>query len=310
MEGPIPPGQERPLPQLAHPQPRLSRAAGNQLISSVHLFPNAFPCPSSRFFIRRALGALTGLCLLAGGVSIAQTQLPGSTGKGPVGWDSYRRPDLFPKLRSGTETREFSSTDPAQANGDFNHPLRVTSDGQYVIAEANGAGEIVSIWSTINGGDVTNDGLITIELDGHVVLSTNYQALVSGALGAPWVWPLVGNLYDTSGGAQIKVPMPYTQSMRVIRTLKIQVQSQSWSRPDPHLIRSIYPGSQIPTALGLSVIKSMVRWMRPFRLIPLLWSVNRLSQDSSMRVLDWNNSGIIESELSMELAIWVRSQTL
>jgi hypothetical protein len=233
MEGPIPPGQERPLPQLAHPQPRLSRAAGNQLISSVHLFPNAFPCPSSRFFIRRALGALTGLCLLAGGVSIAQTQLPGSTGKGPVGWDSYRRPDLFPKLRSGTETREFSSTGPAQANGDFNHPLRVTSDGQYVIAEANGAGEIVSIWSTINGGDVTNDGLITIELDGHVVLSTNYQALVSGALGAPWVWPLVGNLYDTSGGAQIKVPMPYTQSMRVIRTLKIQVQSQSWSRPDP-----------------------------------------------------------------------------
>jgi hypothetical protein len=137
------------------------------------------------------------------------------TGKGPIGWDSYRRLDLFPQLRSGTETRDFSSTDPAQANGDFNHPLRVTSDGQYVIAEANGPGEIVSIWSTINGGDVTNDGLITIELDGNIVLSTNYQALVSGALGAPWVWPLVGNLYDTSGGAQIKVPMPYTQSMRV-----------------------------------------------------------------------------------------------
>ena len=140
---------------------------------------------------------------------------PSDIGKGPIGWDSYRRLDLFPQLRSGTQTRDFSSTDPAQANGDFNHPLRVTSDGQYVIAEANGPGEIVSIWSTINGGDVTNDGLITIELDGNVVLSTNYQALVSGALGAPWVWPLVGNLYDTSGGAQIKVPMPYTQSMRV-----------------------------------------------------------------------------------------------
>ena len=165
MEGSIPPGQERPLPGLAHPQPRLIRAARKQLISSVHLLPNSLPCSSPRFFIRRALGALTGICLLAGGISIAQTQLPGSTGKGPVGWDSYRRPDLFPKLRSGTETRDFSSTDPAQANGDFNHPLRVTSDGQYVIAEANGPGEIESIWSTINGGDVTNDGLITIELD-------------------------------------------------------------------------------------------------------------------------------------------------
>ena len=156
------------------------------------------------------------LCLLAAASpSIAQSSSP-NLGKGPVGWDSYRHLDLFPQLRSGTETRQFSSTDPAQANGDFNHPFRQTSDGQYVIAEASGPGEIVSIWSTINGGDVTNDGVITIQLDGKTVLSTNYQALVSGALGAPWVWPLVGNLYDTSGGAQVKVPMPYTQSMRVI----------------------------------------------------------------------------------------------
>ena len=67
---------------------------------------NSLPCPSSRFFFRHTLGALTGICLLAGGASIAQIpdQLPGSTGKGPIGWDSYRRPDLFPKLRSGTET--------------------------------------------------------------------------------------------------------------------------------------------------------------------------------------------------------------
>ena len=106
MEGSIPPGRERPLPGLAHPQARLIRAAGNQLISSVHLFPNSLPCPSSRFFFRHTLGALTGICLLAGGASIAQIpdQLPGSTGKGPIGGDSYRRPDLFPKLRSGTET--------------------------------------------------------------------------------------------------------------------------------------------------------------------------------------------------------------
>jgi hypothetical protein len=47
------------------------------------------------------------------------------------------------------------------------------------------------------------------------VISTNYQALVSGNYGPPFVWPLVGNLYDTSGGAQIKVPMPYTKSMIV-----------------------------------------------------------------------------------------------
>ncbi len=46
----------------------------------------------------------------------------------------------LPALRSCTETRDFDSTDPAQTNADFDHPLRVTADGQYVIAEAYGPG--------------------------------------------------------------------------------------------------------------------------------------------------------------------------
>ncbi len=155
--------------------------------------------------------------LLAAPISSPVTALCTSSdiGKGPVGWNIYRQLDRIQELRSGAETREFSSTDPAQTNADFNHPLRVTSGGAYVLAEATGPGEIESIWSTINGGDVTNDGAITIELDGTVVLSAAYEDVVSGKLGAPWVWPLVGNFLDTSGGAQIKVPMPYQKSMRV-----------------------------------------------------------------------------------------------
>jgi hypothetical protein len=223
MNGFIPPGQLRPLFGLAQSQSRLFRSVSNQLIPSTNTSPRPRPLLDRPFVggTHVAFTVVVGTWLFAVGVSVAQVttnQLPGSIGKGPIGWESYRRLDLLPKLRSGTETRDFSSTDPAQQNIDFDHPLRVTPDGQ-IIAEADGPGEIVSIWSTNDGpkggGDVTFDGLITIELDGQVVLSTNYQALVSGALGAPWIWPLVGNLYDTSGGAQIKVPMPYTQSMRV-----------------------------------------------------------------------------------------------
>ncbi|MBV9875737.1 MAG: DUF2961 domain-containing protein [Verrucomicrobia bacterium] len=168
-------------------------------------------------FAPTAVIAMTGFCLALANPSAGQPAgtLPGSVGKGPVGWDSYRQLDQLPALRSGTETRDFDSTDPAQTNADFDHPLRVTADGQYVIAEAYGPGEIVSIWSTINGGNVTDDGTITIQLDGQTVVSANYEDLVSGNYGAPFVWPLVGNLYDTSGGAQIKVPMPYTKSMLV-----------------------------------------------------------------------------------------------
>jgi len=171
---------------------------------------------SSRF-APTAVIAMTGFCLALANPSAGQPPgtLPGSIGKGPVGWDSYRQLDQLPALRSGIETRDFDSTDPAQTNADFDHPLRVTANGQYVIAEAYGPGEIVSIWSTINGGNVTDDGTITIQLDGQTVVSANYEDLVSGNYGAPFVWPLVGNLYDTSGGAQIKVPMPYTKSMLV-----------------------------------------------------------------------------------------------
>jgi Protein of unknown function (DUF2961) len=168
---------------------------------------------SSHFTRYRSYLAL-GLVLAIGSPIIGQASPP-DLGKGPVGWEIYRQLNRIQQLRSGEESREFSSTDPAQTNADFNHPLRVTSDGQYVLAEANGPGEIDSIWSTINGGDVTNDGAITIELDGKIVLSAAYEDVVSGKLGAPWVWPLVGNFLDTSGGAQIKVPMPYQQSMRV-----------------------------------------------------------------------------------------------
>ena len=171
------------------------------------------PFPQLPF--RLSYSGLILLLLLTGSFPKISRSASSDIGKGPVGWDIYRQLDRVQELRSGTETREFSSTDPAQANGDFNHPLRVTSDGAYVLAETTGPGEIESIWSTINGGDVTNDGKITIELDGKTVLSAAYEDVVSGKLGAPWVWPLVGNLLDTSGGAQIKVPMPYQKSMRV-----------------------------------------------------------------------------------------------
>src|ERR1700740_240244 len=96
---------------------------------------------SSRF-APTAVIAMTGFCLALANPSAGQPPgpLPGSIGKGPVGWDSYRQLDQLPALRSGTETRDFDSTDPAQTNADFDHPLRVTADGQYVIAEAYGPG--------------------------------------------------------------------------------------------------------------------------------------------------------------------------
>ncbi|MCP3804214.1 DUF2961 domain-containing protein [Allokutzneria sp. A3M-2-11 16] len=138
--------------------------------------------------------------------------------KGPLGWATYRQLDGMAALRGASETRQFSSYDRTGRNNDG-------FDGKYsclrqdlggcVIAERAGAGEIGSIWFTRDEGVVTRTGWIKVELDGRVVLNAQLQDVVDGKLGAPFVWPLVGNRDDTSGGVVIKVPMPFRTSMKV-----------------------------------------------------------------------------------------------
>ena len=65
-------------------------------------------------------------------------------------------------------------------------------------------------------------GTIRIELDGKTVVDTGLQSLVDGALGAPFVWPLVANSKQSPGGVYIKVPMPYRQSMRISIATNLQ----------------------------------------------------------------------------------------
>jgi len=139
--------------------------------------------------------------------------------KGPVGWDVYRRLDLLPFFRRGVQTRQFSSFDRSGGNGDFNTCLRTTSDNACVLAEATGPGEIDSIWLTNiannDAGNVSGVGYINIQLDGQTVISASLQDVVDGKLGPPFVYPLVANADQSSGGDYIVVPMPYRQHMLV-----------------------------------------------------------------------------------------------
>jgi hypothetical protein len=138
--------------------------------------------------------------------------------KGPVGWDVYRRFDLMASMRPGSQTRQFSSFDRSGGNDDgFNGTFSClrTTDFGCVIAERSGPGQIESMWFTRDFGSMVKTGRIRVELDGVVVLDAQLQDVVDGKLGAPFVWPLVGNGDDTAGGSVIKVPMPYRQSMRV-----------------------------------------------------------------------------------------------
>ncbi|HKS44000.1 MAG TPA: glycoside hydrolase family 172 protein [Amycolatopsis sp.] len=140
--------------------------------------------------------------------------------KGPVGWETYRSLNALARLRPGEQVKQFSSYDRTGDNEDgfkgIYSCLRDEPDGQCVIAEAHGAGEISSIWFTYANTSVSGIGRITVELDGRVVLQGSLQDIVNGARGAPFVWPLVGNSAETMGGSVIKVPMPYTSTMKIV----------------------------------------------------------------------------------------------
>jgi len=138
--------------------------------------------------------------------------------KGPVGLDIYRQLDRVPLFHHGVETRQFSSFDRVGGNNDFNTCVRMIG-ATCVIAEASGPGEIDSIWLTNiannDAGNVSGVGNITIQLDGKTVLDAPLQDVVDGKLGAPFVFPLVANANQSSGGDYIVVPMLYRQHMRV-----------------------------------------------------------------------------------------------
>lgn len=167
-----------------------------------------------------ALSALLAIPVLTSPstASAAQKAAKEAGANGPVGWDVYRRLDRLPELQAGVRTKQFSSFGRDGTNNDgFDGKyscLRTTAQG-CVIAEDEGPGEVGTIWFTRDDGNVTRTGTITIELDGRQVIHTSLQDLVDGKLGAPFVFPLVANAKETSGGVYVRVPMPYQRSMRI-----------------------------------------------------------------------------------------------
>ena len=176
----------------------------------------------------RALCVVLALPLLLGiaGVAVAgrAPAEPVDNGAGGrlIGWDTYRRLDRLPYLRTDTQALQLSSFDRSGGDLDLstgNHNgtggCLAAGGAGCVVAEDRGAGEVDSIWFTRDGGKVTRIGNIRIELDGRTVLDASLQSVVDGGLGPPFEWPLVANAAQSPGGVYIKVPMPYRHSMRI-----------------------------------------------------------------------------------------------
>ncbi len=156
-----------------------------------------------------------------------------------VGWDTYRQLDRLPYLAPGVRTQQFSSYDRSGGNNDGSGICLHAGGAGCVVAEDHGPGEIDSIWFTRDRGNVASMGNIRIELDGTTVLDAPLQAVVRGAAGAPFAFPLVADATRSPGGVYIKVPMPYRDSMRVSITRNLQYYHVTYRRfPDPIGVRT------------------------------------------------------------------------
>lgn len=142
----------------------------------------------------------------------------GPPDNGPVGWDAFRQLDRLPEIPVGVHEYEISSYDRTGGNNDgFTGSyscLSVSRDG-CVIAQHRGPGEVDSIWFTRDGGDVAATGAIKVVLDGRTALDAPLQLVVDGHAGAPFIYPLVANAQQSSGGVYIAVPMPFRTEMRI-----------------------------------------------------------------------------------------------
>src|SRR5690606_26250618 len=90
------------------------------------------------------------------------------------------------------------------ANGDRGHYLRV-EDGRFVLAEVEGPGAVVRIWSA------NPAGRLSIELDGRVVLEEDFLALVSGEVER---FPPPFSAMRARGG-NLYYPFPFRERMKI-----------------------------------------------------------------------------------------------
>jgi hypothetical protein len=156
--------------------------------------------------------------LLVAATTLAPGRVAAAPLRGPVGWESLGRPDLLPLLRDGTRMHGFSSHDRTGGNDDGllgTYSCLRHSGGRCVIAEHRGAGELETIWTTRDFGNLRATGGIRIRLDGRTVVDAPLDALVFGRVGSPFVFPLVADPGRSSGGAYVRVPMPFRRSMEV-----------------------------------------------------------------------------------------------
>ena len=121
----------------------------------------------------------------------------------------------LPYFKTGTQTYQFSSTDPAEDQfNDFGHWLYNDQDSNSVLADISGPGCIYLIWSTGNNGD---SDLLKVYIDGNKIAGINETFNQFHNYPPLRQKPQVGSGGDKYLAWWSYMPIPFEKSCKIVR---------------------------------------------------------------------------------------------
>ena len=205
--------------------------------------------------------------------------------KGPVGIDMVKRLDLLPYLYAGGRTMHVSSHDRTGGNTDKDNYM---SSSGYTIFDDKGPGCITRMWFTNRWGTekALLFGTANIWIDGVLVIQTPLTSFpgngqganntITGGLFSGWysnafMYPLVGNRDNSSGGFYCYSPIPYRQSCKI--TVPDYVSTS-------HAFYYNIEYKEYDTADGITSFTTATDYVAPYLTASELWNNVRLNKEA------------------------------
>lgn len=161
--------------------------------------------------MKNFVSLISAVWMIYGGMSMSVR-----ADNGPVGLDAMEQLERISEIRQGPRAGQAGSYQRNNRNHDYSGFLAVNGSEKTML-DVEGPGCIYRIWMTFD--PQTTSGNIRIYLDGSMVptVDMNLGTFFNGYT-APFLSPLCGNSFSSSGGYYCYVPIPFREGCRIITT--------------------------------------------------------------------------------------------
>ena len=151
----------------------------------------------------------------------------------------------LPYLRPGARTLQFSSHDPTGGNDDgFTPPneLYIDENGEFVVFDQYGPGCIYRMWFTALWSFIGNFRIYVDDMSSPVAEGPFWLFFLSAF--EPFVEPLIGNWFTSSGGCISYLPVPFEQRCKITLSVPPEFFSITYVRYDADTPVTSYTGTE------------------------------------------------------------------